>query len=86
MLDNETIRLYNGAPVFKGDSLQEYRAERDEGGLLVVDVAQDGLHGTARWQEVSAAVRIAFYDTWKLDLNHRGDPDYVSHVRSQVVN
>lgn len=86
MLDNEAIRLYNGAPRSSGHSLQEYRAEINEGGLLVVDVAQDSLHGTARWQEVTASDRIDFYDKWKIDPSQRGDPDYVNHVRSQVVN
>lgn len=86
MLDNETIRLYNGAPRPQGNSLQEYGAETDENGLLVVDVARDGLHGMARWQEITADVRVAFYDTYNLNPNLRGDPDYVRHVRSQVVN
>ena len=85
MLDNETIRLYNGAPRPNGQSLQEYRAEVDENGLLVVDVAKDGLHGTAHWQQVTEAARTAFYDSNNLNLNLRGDPDYVNHVRSQVV-
>jgi hypothetical protein len=85
MLENEAIRLYNGAPRPNGHSLQEYTAEVDENGWLVVDAAPDNLHGAARWQEVTAASRTAFYDSNNLERKYRGDPDYVNHVRSQVV-
>lgn len=80
MIDNETLRLYNGAPV-----VQEYVAETDTNGMLVVDVAQDNLHGTARWHEVSADERSALYVSHGMDANV-GDPNYVNDVRSQVVN
>lgn len=87
MIENETLRLYNGEPSSKGSPpLREYKAEVDENGFLLVDVAQDGANGKARWQRVSAADRTATYDSWKLAPNRRGDPDYVNHVRSQVVN
>ena len=49
------------------------------------------LHKTASMarlagSEVTASDRIDFYDRWKIDPSQRGDPDYVNHVRSQVVN
>jgi hypothetical protein len=80
MIDNETLRLYNGAPV-----VQEYVAETDANGLLVVDVDKDGLHGTARWHQVTAAERRALYVAHGMKAE-TGDPDYVNDVRAQVVN
>lgn len=80
MLNNETIRLYNGAPF-----VQEYDAETDARGMLVVDIDPDGLHGTARWRQITATQRSAIYVAQGKSAN-LGDPDYVNHVLSQVVN
>lgn len=80
MLNNETIRLYNGAPF-----VQEYDAETDARGMLVVDIDPDGLHGTARWRQITATQRSAIYVAHGKSAS-LGDPDYVNHVLSQVVN
>lgn len=80
MLSNETIRLYNGAPF-----VQEYDAETDARGMLVVDINPDGLHGTAHWRQIAATQRSAIYVAHGKSPN-LGDPDYVNHVLSQVVN
>ncbi len=79
MLENETIRLYNGQP---SDGPLEYGAKLDKE-LLVVQVSSDGKHGKAEWQEVSAQMRTSIYTALGKPERKWGDPDYVSHVRSQ---
>lgn len=80
MLENETIRLYNGEPVH----LHEYIA-REVNGVLFVKVSADNLNGTAEWHQVTAAERIAYYQAHNLPVKRWGDPDYVNDVRRRVV-
>ena len=79
MLENETIRLYNGAP-----AVGEYIAETDKAGLLVVDVDKDGARGVARWHQVTGDERRDIYRAHGMK-SETGDPDYVDHVRNAVV-
>jgi len=83
MLENETIRRYNGEIL----RVREYEARRqtDPQGLLAVEVKADGTHGTAEWHQVTAQERIAAYDAQQWPADRRGDPDYVAHVRNQVT-
>lgn len=81
MIENETLRLYNGEPL----RIHEYEAEVDEHGVLVVTIAPDGTHGTAKWHQVTAAERISRYQSQNLPKKRWGDPDYVRHVRNEVI-
>lgn len=80
MLENETIRLYNGEPVH----LHEYIA-LEQNGVLVVTLAPNGTSGTAQWHEVTVEERRAYYQAHNLLENRWGDPNYVEHVRNEVV-
>ena len=77
MLD--TLRGFNGW----AGGLHEYRVQTDRNGVLVVDENPLGLSGTAVWERVTAADRIAYYNLHKIAANHRGDPNYVSDVMSK---
>ena len=80
MLENETLRLYNG----EAGHVHEYVAKQ-MGGLPAVTMEADGKHGTAAWVQVSAEERKAQYTIQKIPQNRWGDPDYVSNVRGRVV-
>jgi hypothetical protein len=77
MLD--TIRGFNGWAA----GLHEYRVKTDRFGTLVVNENRLGLTGTAVWERVTAKDRIDYYDLHNIGANHRGDPNYVSHVMSK---
>ena len=78
-LERDTVRGYNG---YAG-GLHEYRVKVAADGLLVVTVAANGTSGTAEWEAVSAADRIAEYDKQNIAANRRGDPNYVDDVYAQ---
>ncbi len=80
MLDNETLRLYNG----EAGRVHEYVA-RQAGGLLEVKLDADGKHGKAEWAQVTAEERKARYVAQGIPQSRWGDPDYVSNVRGRTV-
>jgi hypothetical protein len=76
----DTLRGFNG---YAGQ-LHEYRVKVDSNGLLVVTLNAAGSQGSAEWERVSAADRIAFYDKIGLSANRRGDPNYVDDVEKEA--
>lgn len=76
----DTLRGFNG---YAGN-LHEYRVKVDSNGLLVVTLNATGTQGTAQWERVTAAERIAFYDKIGLAANRRGDPNYVDDVEKRA--
>ncbi len=80
MLDNETLRLYNG----EAGRLHEYVA-RQADGLLAVQLDADGKRGTAEWAQVTPEERKAHYVAQGIPQSRWGDPDYVSNVRGRTV-
>jgi hypothetical protein len=79
-LERDTVRGYNG---YAG-GLHEYRVKVDAAGLLVVNVDAGGNKGSAVWEVISTADRIAEYDRRNIPANHRGDPGYVDDVYNQA--
>jgi hypothetical protein len=79
-LERATIRLFNGAPL----GLHQYRVTLN-GKKLHVNVDPSGMTGTAEWEEVTAADRIAAYDAAGLEARKRGDPNYVENVYRQLT-
>jgi hypothetical protein len=77
----DTLRGFNG---YAGQ-LHEYRVKVDANGLLVVTLGAGGAQGTAEWERISSADRIAFYDKIGLAANRRGDPNYVDDVERQAT-
>jgi hypothetical protein len=80
-IELDALRGYNG---WSG-GIHEFRAARDATGKLVVDVAADGKTGTARWEQVSAAVRRTDAMAAGVPENRLGDLDYVRHVMQANV-
>ena len=80
-LERDTVRGFNG---YAGDGLHEYRVRLDAKGKLFVTVDAGGLNGTAEWERVSAADRIAVYQAKGLERRRWGDPDYVENVYRQA--
>jgi len=78
-LQRDTLRGFNG---YAG-GLHEYRVKVDANGLLVVTIAAGAAVGTAEWEELSAADRIAFYNQAGIAQNRRGDPNYVNDVEAE---
>jgi hypothetical protein len=79
-LQRETLRGFNGWAA----GLHQHRVKVDANGLLVVTLNPAGTQGTAEWEEISAADRIAHYDSIGLAANRRGDPNYVEDVEGQA--
>ena len=79
-LQRDTLRRFNGW----AGGLHEYRPKVDANGLLVVTIAPGAAVGTAEWEEISAADRIAFYNQAGIAQNHRGDPNYVNDVEAEA--
>jgi hypothetical protein len=80
-LERDTVRGFNG---YAG-GLHEYRVRLDANDKLFVNVDPSGLTGTAEWERVTAADRIAEYTTKALDRRRWGDPDYVENVYRQAT-
>jgi hypothetical protein len=80
-VQRETLRGFNGW----AGGLHEFRVKVDANGLLVVTLNAAGTQGTAEWEEVSAADRIAHYDSIGLAANRRGDPNYVEDVEGRAT-
>jgi hypothetical protein len=79
-LERDTLRGFNG---YAG-GLHEYRVNVDKDGLLVVTEDAGGTKGKADWEQITAADRIAHYDSIQLAENRRGDPNYVDDVERQA--
>ena len=81
MIENETIRRYNGEPV-----IPEYVPLRKDG-LLVVQEAPDGTHGLAQWHQVTTEERVAAYDAspTSVSQNAYDAAGYVEKVRAVVL-
>lgn len=84
-LERDTVRAFNG---YAGNGLigglHEYRVRLDPTTKkLFVNVDPGGMTGTAEWERVTAEARTAVYDSTKLDVHKRGDPDYVESVYRQ---
>jgi hypothetical protein len=80
-LERDTVRGFNG---YAGDGLHEYRVRLDANNKLFVNVDSGGLNGTAEWERVTAADRIAVYQAKGLAPTRWGDPDYVENVYRQA--
>ena len=80
-LELDTIRAFNG---YAG-GLHEYRLARDAQGILTVALDPGERTGTAQWERISAADRIAEYDRLGIAANRRGDPNYVEDVLRQAT-
>jgi hypothetical protein len=80
-LERDTVRGFNG---YAGDGLHEYRVRLDANNKLFVNVDLGGLNGTAEWERVTAAARIAVYQSKGLASTRWGDPDYVENVYRQA--
>jgi hypothetical protein len=79
-LQRETLRGFNGW----AGGLHEFRPKVDANGLLVVTIPAGSTTGTAEWEEIGAADRIAFYDQAGIAQNHRGDANYVADVEGRA--
>jgi hypothetical protein len=79
-LQRDTLRGFNG---YAG-GLHEYRVKVDKDGILVITENASGTKGTAQWEVITAAERIAYYDKINLDKRKRGDPNYVDSVETQA--
>ena len=81
MIENETIRRYNGEPV-----IPEYVPLRKDG-LLDVQEAPDGMHGLAQWHQVTTEERVAAYDAspTSVSQNAYDAAGYVEKVRAVVL-
>ncbi len=77
-LQRDTLRGFNGYAL----GLHEYRVHVDSDGVLVVNVDAGGTKGTAEWEQVTVADRIAAYDA--AHLTRRGDPNYVDDVLARA--
>jgi hypothetical protein len=79
-LERDTLRGFNG---FAG-GLHEYRVQVDANGALVVQQITSTT-GSAAWEQVTAAMRTAYYDdpAHYIKPAHRGDPNYVDDVERQ---
>ncbi len=80
-LQRDTLRGFNG---YAG-GLHEYRVKLDQNGQLVVTIDPSGKKGSAEWEQISAAERIAYYDSINIPENKRGDPNYVTAVEAEAA-
>jgi hypothetical protein len=75
-LEYDTIRGYNGY----ADGMYEYRALLDKDGILVLTVDEPNLKGTASWERITGAMRLAQFEADDFPVKKRGDPSYVDDV------
>ncbi len=78
-LELDTIRAFNG---YAG-GLHEFRLRTDADNTLFVTRDATG-SAVAEWVRVTAAERVAHYETVGVAAGHRGDPNYVDDVLARA--